>query len=42
MDKAPSVLAAVAAAWALSISPELIRAGLATFSLNHAMSKESA
>ena len=37
-----SVLAAVAAAWALSISPGLIRAGLATFEVNPENTKEIA
>ena len=35
-----SVLAAVAAAWALRVTQELIRAGLATFEMAPANSKE--
>ena len=37
-----SVLAAVAAAWALGIAPELMRAGLATFEMKPATTKEIA
>ncbi|HLP99457.1 MAG TPA: cyanophycin synthetase [Sideroxyarcus sp.] len=37
---AAALLAAVAAAWALAVPAELIRAGVTTFSLNNAMSKE--
>jgi cyanophycin synthetase len=37
-----SVLAAVAAAWALGITPELMRAGLATFKMDKSQNKEIA
>lgn len=40
--RADSVLAAVAAAWALGVPPELIRAGLATFKTNKTKTKEAA
>ena len=37
-----SVLAAVAAAWALNVTPGLIRAGLATFEVNQEETKDIA